>query len=289
MKQRKTPFEQIKSEIQREGYLPIDMIESLPKGWRRVGTVGMLELSHKLWPWRQQIGKSYLSVLSEFTTIIHKVGITKTAIRTPEYEILAGKTETITEHRELNCRYWIDPLKLTFSTGNHAERKRLIEIVKEGEQVLDMFACVGNISIPISVHHPSTQIKGIEINPYAYSFLEKNIQVNHLEDRYEPILGDNRTHSPENWADRVLMGFFELTSEQLRKAIQSLKQDKGGIIHTHGLSPENSPFDWRKDITLFVRTEFPQFEIINTAKRIIKTVAPGIRHFVDDIEIGVKN
>ncbi|MHA2053177.1 MAG: class I SAM-dependent methyltransferase [Candidatus Hodarchaeales archaeon] len=285
MNHRKTPFEQIKRNIQQEGYLPKEMFESLPKGWRRVGTVGMLELNHNLWPWRKQIGTSYLSVLNEFSTIIHKVGVTKTPIRTPAYEILAGKAETITEHIELNCRFWIDPLKLTFSTGNHAERKRLIAIVKEGEQILDMFACVGNISIPISVHHPTTQIKGVEINPYAYSFLEKNVQVNHVGNRYEPILGDNQTHSPENWADRVLMGFFELTPQQLKRAIQSLKQDRGGIIHTHGLTTENSPNDWRKTIELLLTTEFPQFKVINNTKRIIKTVAPGIQHFVDDIEI----
>lgn len=285
MKPRKTPFEQIKISIEKEGYLPLSMFDSLPKGWRRVGTVGMLELSHELWPWRKQIGRSYLSVLDEFTTMIHKVGVTQKPIRTPTYEILAGNTDTTTEHRELNCRFWIDPLKLTFSTGNHAERKRLIDIVSEEEQILDMFACVGNISIPVSVHHPTTYIKGIEINPYAYSFLKKNVQVNHLEGRYEPIMGDNQTHSPEDWADRVLMGFFELTPLQLKRAILSLKQEKGGIIHTHGLSTENSPFDWRKDIESLLKTDFPHFEIRKTAKRVIKTVAPGIQHFVDDIEI----
>jgi tRNA G37 N-methylase Trm5 len=99
------------------------------------------------------------------------------------------------------------------------------------------------------------------------------------------VLGDNQTHSPENWADRVLMGFFQLTPFQLKKALMSLKQDRGGIIHTHGLTPENSPFDWRENIKSLLTTDFPHFEIGKTAKRMIKTVAPGIHHFVDDIEI----
>ena len=165
------------------------------------------------------------------------------------------------------------------------ERQRLINIVEEGENVIDMFACVGNLSIPVSVHHPECKVIGIEINKYAYSFLEKNIKENKLITRYKAILGDNQEKTPKNYSDRVLMGFFELSQKQLKVAIASLKQDKGGIIHTHGLTTVKNPFDWRAQIKTIIEKSYPNFEMKTAKKHVIKSVAPGVHHFVDDIMI----
>ncbi len=283
MSKRKTPFDYIVHSVKEEGYLPVELIDRLPRHWRRVGTVGIIELHSSLLPWRKQIGQSYLAGLSELTTVMQKVGVTTAKIRTPGFEILAGDNNTVTLHKELGCKFWLDALKLTFSTGNHAERQRLIEITTEGEHIIDMFACVGNLSLPIGVHHPTVHIKGIEINPYAYSFLEKNIQINHLEARYKPILGDNKNKTPKNWADRVLMGYFDISSKQLEIALQALKQDQGGVIHTHGITTEKQPSSCREAINQLINNKFPHFQIESTNQRIIKSIAPGVNHYVDDI------
>ena len=282
---RKTPFEQIKFLIQQKNILPEELILQLPKRWRRVGTVGILELKPEILPWKEKIGEKYLEVLTEFTTIIRKTGTTKTTIRTPAFEILAGKHETVTLHKELGSKFWVDALRLTFSSGNHRERQRLINIVEEGEKVIDMFACVGNLSIPVSVHHPESKVIGIEINQYAHSFLERNIRENKLKTRYKAILGDNQEKTPKNYSDRVLMGYFELSTKQLEVAIASLKQDKGGTIHTHGLTTIKNPFDWRTQIKKIVEERYPNFKMKKAKKNIIKSVAPGVDHFVDDIAI----
>jgi tRNA G37 N-methylase Trm5 len=282
---RKIPFEQIKLLIQKQNFLPEALISRLPKRWRRVGSIGILELPTAILPWKDQIGKSYLEILTEFTTIIRKTGTTTTTIRTPAFEILAGQQNTVTLHKELGSKFWVDALQLTFSSGNHMERQRLINIVEEGENVIDMFACVGNLSIPISVHHTECKVIGIEINQYAYSFLEKNIIENKLKSRYKAILGDNQEKTPKNYSDRVLMGFFELSQRQLEVAIASLKQDKGGIIHTHGLTTVKNPFDWRAQIKTIIEKSYPNFEMKTAKKHVIKSVAPGVHHFVDDIMI----
>lgn len=285
MTRRRTPFQKIQETLNDQQQLPIELLPLLPKGWKRVGRVGILELKPPLLPWKHEIGEAYLKHLPELKTMTLKVGTTNTPIRQPTLELLAGEEKTVTLHKELQCKFWIDALKLTFSNGNHAERRRMVKLSEKNEQVIDMFACVGNLSIPIAVHNPTTKIIGIEINPYAHQFLEKNIQENQLTNRYQALLGDNRKITPTNWANRVIMGYFTIDEQQLTTALASLQQDQGGIIHAHGLTTSRHPHDWKRKIKSLIDTSFPHFNIERTQKIIIKSVAPGVDHFVNDITL----
>lgn len=285
---RRTPFQQIQQAIRDQEILPAEIFSLLPKRWKRVGEVGILNLKPELLPWKREIGEKYLEFLPELKTIAHKVGITTTTTRQPDNEVLAGDTNTVTLHKELGCKFWIDALKLTFSNGNHAERQRMIKISQKPEQIIDMFACVGNLSLPIAVHNPSAKIIGIEINPEAFEFLKRNVQANQVEDQYQVILGDNRKVTPKDWADRVIMGYFTSDSAQFAAALGSLYQEQGGIIHVHGLSSSRNPTDWQPQIQAVIEESFPHLIIKTVYKKIIKTVAPGINHYVDDIKINYK-
>ncbi len=284
-KQRKTPFQKIFQLILEKRVLPDNFSSLLPQRWKRVGSVGIIELKSELLPWKHEIGEIYLSFLPELTTLALKVGTVSNAERLPDFEILAGDKNTITLHKELGCKFWIDALKLTFSNGNHAERQRMINLSQKNEHVIDMFSCVGNLSLPVAVHNKTAKIIGIEINPYAHEFLMKNIQENKIKNRYQAILGDNRKHTPKNWANRVIMGFFTIDEQQFTAAFASLRQSKGGIIHAHGLSSSRKPEDWLEKIESIVKKTFPHFLIDSSEKIVIKTVAAGIEHFVNDIKI----
>ena len=285
MTARRTPFQQIHQVIRDQEILPEKKLALLPKRWKRVGEVGILNLNPELLPWKREIGEKYLEFLPELKTIAHKVGITTATIRQPDNEVLAGDTNTVTLHKELGCKFWIDALKLTFSNGNHAERQRMIRICQKREQIIDMFACVGNLSLPIAVHNPTVKIKGIEINPEAFEFLKKNIQVNQVKEQYQAVFGDNRKVTPKDWADRIIMGYFTSDNAQLASALASLNQKHGGIIHVHGLSSSRNPTDWQPQIQAVIEESSPHLIINTNHKKIIKTVAPGINHYVNDIEI----
>jgi tRNA wybutosine-synthesizing protein 2 len=286
---RRTPFHQIQEAIRDQEILPSKVISLLPKRWKRVGEVGILNLNPELLPWKRKIGEKYLEFLPELKTIAHKVGITTNTTRQPDNEVLAGDPNTVTLHKELGCKFWIDALKLTFSNGNHAERQRMVKSCKKSEQIVDMFACVGNLSLSIAVHNPTVKIIGIEINPEAFKFLEKNIQENEVKERYQAILGDNRKITPKDWADRVIMGYFTSDKAQFGAALASLHQEQGGIIHAHGLSSSRKPTDWQPQVHAVITEAFPHLTIKTSRKKIIKSVAPGINHFVNDLEIQSTN
>ncbi len=285
MTARRTPFQKAKQAIIDQKLLPQEYIALLPRRWKRVGQVGIFELHPHLLEWKEEIGETYLTYLPELRTTTHKVGTTTSFTRKPSYEILAGEKNTVTLHKELGCKFWIDALKLTFSNGNHAERQRMIRVSTDHEQIIDMFACVGNLSLPIAVHHASTKVIGIEINPYAYKFLEKNIQENNLTNQYQAILGDNREKTPQNWANRVIMGYFTIDKSQLTAALASLQHQKGGTIHTHGLEGSQQANEMQGELKTIIQESFPHFKVKSMQTRIIKSVAPGVNHFVKDFEI----
>lgn len=285
MTTKRTPFQQIQQVIRDQEIIPLKLISLLPKRWKRVGEVGILNLSPELLPWKREIGEKYLEFLPELKTITHKVGITTTTTRHPDIEVLAGDTNTVTLHKELGCKFWIDALNLTFSNGNHAERQWMIKNCQKPEHIIDMFACVGNLSLPIAVHNPAVKIIGIEINPMAFKFLEKNVQENQVEKQYQAVLGDNREITPKDWADRVIMGYFTSDKAQFRSALASLHQGRGGIIHAHGLSSSRKPTNWQPQLQAVITESFPHFIIKSSHKRKIKTVAAGINHYVNDLEI----
>ena len=207
---------------------------------------------------------------------IVKLGRINGPKREPEVEILVGdNTETI--HRENHCFFKLDVARIMWSKGNTGERKRMANLVEDGETVVDMFAGIGYFSIPMAVHSNPAKIYSLEINPVSYGYLKENIVINKVEEVIEPILGDCREFAPKNFADRVLMGYIGNTNEYLDKAVDIVKP--GGIIHYHESVPDNLKFE-RPPQRIIDAAKGRDVEILN--KRIIKKYSPGVYHVVID-------
>ena len=69
----------------------------------------------------------------------------------------------------------LDVKKVYFSPRLATERKRITDQVKNNEIIVDMFAGIGPFSISIARKH-KVKIYAIDINPYAYKYLKKNIE-----------------------------------------------------------------------------------------------------------------
>jgi tRNA wybutosine-synthesizing protein 2 len=206
---------------------------------------------------------------------------TRTELRKPEIVYIVGDRKTITIHKEFNTKFKIDIDSITFSPGNKGERGHLIEITEDKEIICDMFACIGNLSLPITVNNPTVTIYGIELNKEAYEYLKENISMNRVEDRYSPILGDNRSVTPKNIASRVLMGFFDIDTKQLEKAIEAIKEE--GWIHYHYTSSRGSKFQKENIFTELSKLKGFKLEEIKTRR--IKKFSPRLEHMCADVKI----
>ncbi|WP_424354290.1 class I SAM-dependent methyltransferase [Methanobacterium sp. MBAC-LM] len=207
---------------------------------------------------------------------IVKLGRINGPKREPEVKILVGdNTETI--HRENHCFFKLDVARIMWSKGNTGERRRMANLVEDGETIVDMFAGIGYFSIPMAVHSNPAKIYSLEINPVSYGYLKENIVLNKAEEVIEPILGDCREFAPKNFADRVLMGYIGNTHEYLDKAVDIVKP--GGIIHYHESVPDKLKFE-RPPQRIIEAAGGRNVEILN--KRIIKKYSPGVYHVVID-------
>jgi tRNA wybutosine-synthesizing protein 2 len=200
-------------------------------------------------------------------------------MREPELELLYGET-TETIHKENGCLYNLDLSKVMWAKGNTNERIRIAKLVEDKEIVLDMFAGIGYFSLPIAIHSKVKKIIAIEINPNSFEYLKKNIILNKVQDKVNPILGDSNEIAKNLSVDRVIMGYVKTTHHYLNSAISSLND--GGILHYHETVPDKL-INQRPINRIKKEAKNKQVKLLNL--KIIKKYAPGVSHVVLDVKI----
>ncbi|TXT56825.1 MAG: tRNA wyosine derivatives biosynthesis protein Taw2 [Candidatus Thorarchaeota archaeon] len=250
----------------------------LPAGYHVVGHVVLLHLDRSAMPYAKEIGEQILSFEGRAKSVAVRMGPTEGVKREPQYKLVAGSCNTTTTHIEAGVKFKLDPLLITFSGGNRAERIIIADRVSPKETVLDMFSCVGQFALHIA-KRKRARVFAIEINKIAFKFLEQNIELNNVEQIVKPIRGDCRITHPKNSVNRVIMGYLHNTISYLPYAIEALKNE-GGTIHMHQAIPKQEENETCKKISQVCEE---RGYTTNTHVRKIKNYAPGIEHLVFDI------
>jgi tRNA wybutosine-synthesizing protein 2 len=276
-----TPLDLIKKSL--SNYLPKESINILPEKWEKIGNVLIIKLDKRLSSFKEIVSKKYCEIL-QCKTVLQDVGGISGTFRKPNVKLLYGSENTETIHVENKIKYKLDPRKIMFSSGNMDERIRISKIPNKNEIIVDMFAGIGYFTLPIAVYSKPKKIFSCEINPDAYKYLCDNIVLNNVTSIVQPLLGDNKKIAPVNVADRVVMGYITDTYRYLPTAINCLK-NKNGIIHYHDVFPNELIPEKPIEIIKKIATKCEvKFDILNY--RSIKSYAPGINHFVFDLEFG---
>ncbi len=194
-------------------------------------------------------------------------------------EVLYG-TDTESVRLENGIRYRFDVTKVMFASGNTDERMRMRRLDCEGETVLDMFAGIGYFTLPLAKFSGARRVFACEKNPESYEYLVRNIRDNGLQGRVIPILGDNRDLPGKAFADRILMGYVQTTSEFLPAALRMLRP--GGTIHYHDTF-------YVKERDARIKEIFDEacgrdgYEVLSI--REVKSFAPSVSHYVADVRV----
>ena len=264
-----------------EDKLTPEELELLPAGWERVGHVAILTLHPELVPRASEVGNALLSLPGVRTVAVRTAGITG-RYRRPGLEVVAGEPSTETLHREHGCVFKLDVAKAMFSLANLHERARVAGLVREGEVVVDLFAGVGQFTIPIARLAKPSRVYAVELNPIAFTYLEENVRLNRVGHIVVPLPGDCELVAPRGVADRVVMGILHVTHRYLPLALEVLRPS-GGVMHYHESVPSRLRFE-RPIERIFEAAAGREVEIVG--KRVVKRYAPGVDHVVIDAKVG---
>ena len=221
--------------------------------------------------------------------------------RTRDIEVIWGDENMETTHKESGCLFKVNPKRVFFSPRLSYERMRVARKVMAGETIINMFSGVGCFSIIIAKIQPQTKIYSIDVNPYAYEYMNKNVRLNKMEGSVIPILGDVREELKrsglEGVADRVLMPLPEEAHSFLPLAVRALKLDKDkggarGVIHYYDVSTGgrgddlfDMPIKRARGIISSVFGDSLRLKI--EERRIVRSVAPRRYHVVLDLDLHV--
>ncbi|MGV9200332.1 MAG: class I SAM-dependent methyltransferase [Promethearchaeia archaeon] len=268
--------------------LPKQKLELLPNGFQTVGKVVIIKLKPELIPYEDLIAQSYLELLPYIRSIYINRGKIKGQYRTPQgIEYLAGEKDPIVQHKEHGITYKFDITEIMFSQGNLRERKYLGNLVKEGEVVVDMFAGIGYFSLPMATLSSPKKIYSIELNPLAYKYLLKNIELNNLKDIIIPIHGDCKEEVMKLSrqgirADRVVMGVFPAPIDYVEEALTLLNPEEGTIYHFEGVVDKEKYMDLFDQFNENAKNK--GISCILKDKRFVKSYGPNLFHTVLDIK-----
>jgi len=264
-----------------QGLLTPEELELLPSGFNRIGHVAIICLCPKLMHRGSDIARALLK-LKGVRTVALRDGAIHGRCREPKLRVIAGEPCTETLHRENGCLFKLDVAKVMFSPGNLYERARLPKLVKRGEVVVDLFAGVGQFSIPLARHSSPRRVYAIELNPVAYGYLLENVRINRVGHVVKPMPGDCAAIAPREVADRVVLGILHVTNRYIPLALEVLKPS-GGVLHYHESVPSKLRFE-RPVKRIRDAAGGRAVEILD--KRVVKRYAPGVDHIVVDAKIG---
>ena len=207
-----------------------------------IGDIAIVEIPDALEPQERKIGEALLKVHKNLKTVLKKLGPMEGEYRVRKVRVIAGEERTVTEYRENGVRMRLDVSKVYFSVRLAHERARIAELVRDGENILVMFAGVGPFAFAIAKKHPETRIVAVELNPEAVKYMRESVALNKFTN-IEAVEGDAGkfalsclTHS----FDRIIMPLPKLAHEFLDVAFRAVKD--GGIVHFYTIADINRPF-----------------------------------------------
>ncbi len=191
------------------------------------------------------------------------------------------RSPTETVHREYGHEFELDVASVYFSPRLATERHRVIEQIKPGEQVFDMFAGVGPFAIPAASQ--GATVVAVDLNETAIEYLRRNADRNGVSDRVRAIHGDVREVAAEyeGWADRIVMNLPHSADAFVETAIELAGETC--VIHYYDIQPDDDPFG--AGIEAIRSAAGDQYEVSVLEERVVRSYAPHEENVCLDVRL----
>jgi len=266
--------------------LPIKLKSKMPTSFDVIGDILLIKFSSDVNDYKQQISKALLTANNNIKTVCQIFPVSG-ELRIRNIEIIMGKKSTETLHKEYGLNYHLDIKKTYFSPRLANERKRIKDLVKDNEIIVDMFTGVAPFAIMIAKYANPKIIYAFDKNSDAIKYAKKNVTINQLLDKIELINEDSKNapsilKNKNVIADRVIMNLPFSAFKFFNKAIDLLGNE--GTIHFYDIIHENKFENRIKELEGKSNKKGYNFELVNLNK--IKSYSP--HEFYIGIDITAK-
>lgn len=108
--------------------------------YTQVGHIVQCNLREELSDYRKIVGQVLLDKISTCETVVNKAHSIDNTYRNFQMELLAGKDDMITSHKENGCVFKMDFSKVYWNSRLSTEHSRVVNDIQKGDLVLDVFA-----------------------------------------------------------------------------------------------------------------------------------------------------
>ena len=219
-----------------------------------------------------RIAKALMEYRKSINVVLGALSPVEGEFRTRQWVVLAGEHRTDTVHKEHGCHYNVDLASAYFSARLGTERKRVTDMVRAGQYVVDLFAGVGPFSILIGKSVPGASVVAVDKNPGAVKLLRENIHLNRLDN--VTAVEDDARHAAGNLkhsADHVIMNLPQSAREFLDCGILAAKS--GGVVHFYDITHEDDLYGTSWELIQEAAARVGS-KVECTGRRIVRSYAP---------------
>lgn len=248
-----------------------------------VGTIAILDIPDEIKKKQAIIAKALLKLNLHIKTVLKKSGIHYGIYRRQKMIHIAGDKTKVAEHRESGIKMLVDVEKCYFSSRLGTERLRIAKQIVPKEEILVMFSGVAPYPLVFAKNTKAKVIYGIEKNPVAHRFAEKNVLLNRFWERIRLVRGDVRQVIPlmGKRFNRILMPMPKTAEEFLPIAFKAAK--KATIIHYYYFGREDEFKKLRQTVKNACKKVKKKCRILRTVKA--GNYSPGVYRVCIDFKI----
>lgn len=189
--------------------IPNDLLDELPSSYDIIGDIALIKIDDNLYKHRKKIAKAMLETSKNIKTVC-LIKPVSGELRTRQIEIIGGEQKTETIYKEFGTMLKLDVGKVYFSPRLSSERKRVADLVKKDEIIVDMFTGVAPFPVMIAKYADPKIIYAIDKNKDAIDYAQFNITKNNALDKVELFCDDSRNIiknmvKKNLTADRIIM------------------------------------------------------------------------------------
>jgi len=264
--------------------IPDKIRKSLPSSFDIIGEIAVIKLDNNINKYKKEVGEAILKTNKNIKTVC-MVDPISGQYRTRNIEIIAGIDKTKTIHKEFNLSFFVDIKSTYFSPRLANERKRIADLVKDDETIVDMFTGVAPFPIMICKYSNPKIIYAIDKNKDAIDLAKVNIRKNKAYDKIKLICDNSKNVKKLIGSvdvDRVIMNLPFSSFDFFSYALDLVSGKT--IIHYYGIINEDKIESRIKDLEKIAITKNISFEKCKVFR--IKSYSP--REFYIGIDITAK-